>query len=378
MKVVYVIDHLGRGGAQQALFDLVSNLSKPDFETAIISLRRDTQLARKLRSLGHRVETLGLSKFSLFAMRTLRSAINQFEPTIVHTHLDFSNTFAARAALAEGVPIVIRHDHSGSWSRNRRYFIKRFLLERLAGSATHVVAVSNGVKEFNVSLGVDPSRITVIYNGVDITRFTPPHSRGKDAPAGAAPIVGFVGRLSRCKGLTNLIAAAPSILKQFPSASFVIIGEGPEGRRLKKKVAKAGLEGAFIWLGHQPEPEKFYPDFNVVVMPSINEAFPLVALEAMATARPVVASRVGGLAEVIENGVNGFLVQSAHSRLLADQVCRLLLDEELAQKIGNEARRRVERHYALEANTGEIIDLYLRLSSKHGCGHKADQKLRVI
>lgn len=377
MKVLQIIDHLGSGGAQQVLFSLVTNLPKSDFETRIISLRGDSALVSRLRSLGYRVETLNMPKYGLLPMRKLRSAIKQAGPDIVHTHLDFSNTFAARAARAEGAPVIIRHDHSGSGSQNRRYFTKRLMLEKLAGSSSHVVAVSKGVRAFNLSLGIDPGRITVIFNGVDLNRFAPGQS-GNGPEERPASIVGFVGRLCWYKGLDNLVAAAPAIIRRVPSARFVIIGEGPEGDRLRRKVAAAGLDKVFSFLGHQDEPERFYGDFDVVVMPSVIEAFPVGALEAMAMSRPVVASRVGGLTEIIENDVNGFLVDPGDSGLLADRVCRLLQDKKLAKQIGARARKRVESHYSLEVSTREIIDLYLRLSSNPKARGRGDKRLRVV
>ena len=360
VKVVYIIDNLRIGGAQQVFDYLIANLPTERFEPTLINLRRDTDMAIELRASGVDVRSLGLSKFSPGAVPALRSAIREIEPDIVHTNLDFSNTFAAGAALAEGVPVVIRHDQSGCLSRGRSYFIKRALAERLVGAGAHTIAISENVKAFNKAIGVDPATVTVIHNGVDPDRFAPaPGAIVAGLPDG--PKIGFVGRIIRRKGLQYLVEAAPRILARVPEARFIVIGDGPRRRKIERQVNAAGLASSFVFLGYQQDTTAFYAAFDVIVVPSTFEPFGLVTIEAMATGRPVVASAVDGIAEIIEDNISGLLTPPGDSRQLADKILRLLLDPQLAADIGDRARVRVTDFFSTQAACRQIVELYERL-----------------
>lgn len=368
IKVLYIIDNLRIGGTQTIVGDLAGSLPKDRFDISIVNLRGDTEVAAELRSAGLAVDSLGLSKFNLSAGRTLRTLINRAQPSIVHTHLDFSNVFGARAALAEEVPVVVRHDHSGCMSQGRRYFLKRALAEKLVGAGTHTIAISENVRNFNLALGRHPSTVTVIYNCVDVNKFQPIVGT-QESDSLDSPTVGFVGRIIRRKGLQYLIEAAPAILRQVPNAKFVIVGDGPYCRELRARVVRVGLTESFNFLGYQAEPARFYGGFDVMVVPSTFEPFGLTNIEAMAMGRPVVGSDVGGIAEIIENEVSGFLVPPRDSRMLAEKITQLLLDPQLAAGIGSQARRHVERRFSVEAASRQMVELYEGLLGSASCRH---------
>ncbi len=358
IKIAHMIDHLGAGGAQRVLSDLATRLPRAGFEITIVNMRGPTALAEELGAAGVRVLSLGIPRRRLMVGKMLRSVLRDINPEIVHTHLDFSNTFGARAAVLSGVPVVIRHDHTGH-PRDRRYRARRELAERLIPGKTKIIAVSRDVRDFNVALGIDPGDISVIGNAVDPAKFSldvdpADLGFGLDRP----PVVGFVGRFVSYKGIRYLVEAAGPIRESVPAVKFVLVGDGPLRSRVEARIHLAGLDDSFILTGLKPDPERYHRSFDVVAVPSIREPFGLCVIEAMAMARPVVASSVGGVRDIIEDGVNGFLVPPRDPAALAKAVIRLLRDAALAREIGEAAHRRARQDYSIESSIAKVIDLY--------------------
>ncbi|MDD5040193.1 MAG: glycosyltransferase family 4 protein [Patescibacteria group bacterium] len=226
---------------------------------------------------------------------------------------------------------------------------------RLVSRLVTVVAVSNAVKQQLLDEIHVPARaLTVIYSGIDCTKFVMRDRRWEQA---ARFNIGCVARLEKEKGLEFLIQAVKIIREFVPYVRLIIVGEGSERRKLVWLAERLGLNEAVQWVGRQREIEKWYGYFDAYCLPSvIRESFGITILEAMASGVPVVASRIGGIPEIVTHGVTGLLAEPGSSQSLADQLMSLYNDRLAAKDMSVAARRGVEERFNVDRM---IRDFYL-------------------
>jgi glycosyltransferase involved in cell wall biosynthesis len=174
-------------------------------------------------------------------------------------------------------------------------------------------------------------------------------------------IVGAAGRLSPEKGFEVLVAAAERVLRRDPSVGFVLFGEGPCRARLARQIKAAGLGGAFVLSGFRADLDRFLPHLDLLVLPSYTEGLPNVVLEACAAAVPVVATAAGGTPEVIEDGLNGYLVPVGDAARLAERIDAVLTAEDRGRTLGFEGRQRVLERFTFAAQARRYLDLFEEL-----------------
>ncbi|HZY90770.1 MAG TPA: glycosyltransferase, partial [Gemmataceae bacterium] len=213
---------------------------------------------------------------------------------------------------------------------------------------------------------VKPQCLRVIHNAIDPERFTEPDPvyRAKLARYFRQPrscIVGAAGRLSPEKGFEVLVTAAERVLRRDPSIGFVLFGDGPCRERLARQIKAAGLGGAFVLSGFRADLDRFLPHLDVLALPSYTEGLPNVVLEACAAAVPVVATAAGGTPEVIEDGLNGYLVPPGDAARLADRIDAVLTAEDRGRTLGFEGRQRVLERFTFAAQARDYLDLFAEL-----------------
>lgn len=240
--------------------------------------------------------------------------------------------------------------------------LTRLLVRFVARRAAQAICVSRAVAIGLTEYGVAPEQMMVIANGIDLAPFDAVQPRGDVLRALGLPddvrIVAAVGRLSPEKGFDVLTEAAPRVLERVPEAAFVLAGEGTERLRLEQLIVARGLAGRFLLPGRVENAASLLAAADAVAVPSRSEGQGIVALEAMAARRPVVASRVGGLPETVEDGVTGLLVPPEDPATLADALVRLLADAPLRQRLGDVGRRRVEERYTVARMVSRTIEVY--------------------
>lgn len=262
-----------------------------------------------------------------------------------------SRTGASVINTAHVMPGAARLDGASTVS-----CIARFVLDRASRRRVdRYIAVSDAVARALVTDAVDPGKIVVIPNGVDVARLRTA-AQGPLPPAIPEGIrVGFIGRLRPVKGCAVFLHAAALMSEQRPDISFVIAGIGTRAVELKALTRELGLESRTRFLGYIDPVAPVLSALDVVVVPSLSEAFGLTAIEALALHVPVVASRVGGLAEVIVDGQTGLLVAPGDAQAIAESVFRLLDDRELGRRLTAAGARLVEERYT----AARMIDGYL-------------------
>jgi glycosyltransferase involved in cell wall biosynthesis len=226
--------------------------------------------------------------------------------------------------------------------------------------------------------GLPPEKIRVIYNGVDVDRFASARGDRKKLLPGTttdSKIIAVVANMhSRLKGHASLVRAAGSVCRKVPDILFLLIGEGQEKPNLEEEIKKAGLEKHFLFLGRRHDIPELLACCNMFVLPSETEALPNCVLEAMAAGLPVVATSVGGIPELIEDGHNGLLVPPKNPQALAEAILCVLSDSELAIRVARDGQRRMEQEFGFDRLTSEFAQVYKCDSGKDSGGSATASK----
>jgi GT2 family glycosyltransferase len=372
IRVLEVIDKPFLGGGQRTVLLLAAGLGKRGFEVAVCSAAGGPLVA-ELERRGVEHHPLPLGKMpNPGAARKLRRLIREGDFDVVHTHGGVAGLYgrlAARGTRAAAVHTLhgIHYLHYSS-PILRRAFIA---LERwMSRSTAAVVCVSLADRARAAALGLAPEeKLRVIKNGIDfkegVLRGTTGRRRREPWSAGTGPVVGTVARLHRQKGLAFLLRAVPAVLRAHPRARFVIVGGGPLAEKLAEETARLGAGAAVHFLGERPDVADILARFDVFVLPSLWEGLPYVLGEAARAGKPVVASDIEGVREVIHDGENGLLVTPADPGALASAVNRLLGDAALRRRLAAASRRTVPGHFDLGMMLRLTGSLYRELETTY-------------
>jgi L-malate glycosyltransferase len=318
--------------------------------------------------------------FSL--LKRLVAFISRTRPDIVHVQYMAPGFIPVLAARLAGVRTVFAVVHQPGRPYGRK---EKLLLRTAARLCTAFFCNSRAVEEswFGDSSLFDPASARTrhhwtIYNAVDVEKITA-ITAAADVPTlrsefgvGAGPVIGCVGRLRHEKGQAILVDAMAEVVKTFATARLLVVGDGPDANTLKYQTAQKGLQNHVIWCGKTDAERVFqlYSLMDVVAVPSHFEGFGLVAAEAMAAGRAVVASAVDGLAEVVENGVTGILVQPGDSTALAEALIDLFRHPGKAIGMGRNGKERVRNFFSIERYRDCILAAYVHcVDPKHVGGH---------
>ncbi len=284
----------------------------------------------------------------------LKGAIAQIGPDLVHTNNQPSSNFEVlRAARELGLPVV----------QHLRKIVTLFPEEvSLANRAARAfVSVSRATRDAYSSQGIDPSRVRVVYNGVEVEDEGIGRSGPEARELGLGPgdlVVLTVASFLPFKGQELLLDAARELVGRFPALKMVFIGDGPNLGEVKRRAGSLGVAQNCVFAGFRENAARYFHLADVAVIPSRNESFPRVALEAMAAGVPLVASRVGGIPEQVEEGVTGLLVAPGDGEGLAGSIERLLADPGLRQEMGRAGKERAKRLFSPEAYVSGVTELY--------------------
>ena len=351
------------GGAERLAAVVAMKLDPARFESVLCASRRTDEplLDRELEEAG--IEVLALdrrSKLDLWAWRPLVSQLRN-GVDIVHAHMFGSNVWGTVLGRLSGVPVVVAHEHT--WSFEGRP-LRRFLDRELVGRWADVfVAVSGEDRRKMIEVeGVDPRKIRLIPNGIPAAG----NGGGGDVRTElgikpGAPVIGVVCELRAQKALDVLFEAAALIRAEHPALKVLVAGDGPERERLEHISRELGLGETVLFLGIRRDVPALLAALDVAVLSSDYEGSPLSVMEYMAAGKPVVSTRVGGVPELVEDGVHGLLVEPRDPTALAEAVARLLRDPDEASQMGARGRERQQREFSLDAMVGRIEDLYEEL-----------------
>lgn len=374
-RVLHVVTRLDVGGSTDDLLLLVSRLPRAEFASTLISgetldpprglpeaLARAEVPRIEVRHLRRPVNPLADCRALCGLWRTIRS----LEVDIVHTHTSKAGFVGRLAARLARVPRIFHTPHGHIFHgyfgpAGTRIFIA---LERLAAGFTdRIVALTAAEATQHLALGIGrPDQFVTIPSGVDLAQVqaaaaASPRVRESLGLRPTTPLIGAVSRLVAVKGLGHLVAALPKILRRCPEAHLAIAGEGAERPALEAQAAGLGVAPRVHFLGYREDADAVIGALDVFVLPSLNEGLGKVLVTAMALGIPVVASRVGGVGDVVEDGRQGLLVSPADPATLADAVTAVLEDRPRAAALGAAGRARAP-HFSAEVMLKRHAELY--------------------
>jgi glycosyltransferase involved in cell wall biosynthesis len=350
---------------------LVKYADRSRFEIFVGILSRDEGSLQSLLDMGARPVQFDMKRFAdLSVIPALIRTLRDNRIRILHTHRTRPDLLGRVAGRWAGVPVNVSTMHwVGEWGWRGKALARPVrLLYRLTLPWTQkIVNISAGEMALMRAEGIPAGKMTVIYNGVDGEMFLPakPQRDPRDAAGKESPlVVGCVAFLSKRKGVNNLIDAFRQVVDRCPRARLQIIGDGEERAALLAQIGALELQRHVELLGARPDVSKLMNAFDIAVLPSLWEPFGLVIVEAMACAKPVVATRVGGIPEIVEHGRTGLLVPAATVEPLAQALLSLIENAALRKRLGEAGRQRfVERFDSrtMAANYEALYDSLLEV-----------------
>lgn len=369
-KILLYTDTPLMGGAELQMFLLAKFLNRSKFEPILICGKNkeldkwcDNFEKEKIKVIRLNVR----SKHNPKHYFQLKKIIKAEKPDILHAHIwnPASGRYAYLAAKSTKIPLVTTEHDPFKLSPIKDFFKKRALKY-----VSKIVAVSNNNKKLLSELYPEhKQKIEIIHNGIDITwwqsqllRFTNEDRKHIKEDIFHCKentlIIATVAELSERKGIKYLINAVPSVKKKYPNTKFVIIGDGPSRKNYEHLIKKLDLENHVHLTGRQKEIPKLLKSSNIFVLPSIREGFGMVNLEAMITPLPIIATKVGGIPEVVKNEETGILVDPGNSIALIAALFKLIPSPELREKYAAAGHKRVLGKFDARKMAKEYEKLY--------------------
>lgn len=358
MKALHVINTAEVGGGASHLIQLAQGLALHGWTSTVV-VGRDGPSGPRLRAAG--VPVLKVGPMGVGTLLSLPQVLRAQRPDVVHVHGSRAGLLGTLSARAAGVRPVVYTAHAFAF-RRKDYPVLRWafvLAERATCAlADHVICLTHGDLAAAKEAGIPTSHATVIPNGIDLTRFTAGADRAVLGIAQGVPVIGMVARLVPQKDPMTFLQAARRVADALPDAKFLLVGDGPLRPDVESAARALGLEGRCLALGARQDVPQLLAVMDVVLLTSRWEGLPLSALEAMAAARPLVASRLPGMSEVIEDGLTGVLVSPGDSEQFAAATLVLLRDAPRRAAMGTRARRRVADHFSEERMIMSTVRAY--------------------
>ncbi len=360
IEVLYELPFANLGGTEKHVLALISSLRGEVSARLLAPQGEALALFRRLRVPYRAIEPLAFSPRLPRSLSAQRGAfldlIDGLEFPLVHVHAGIELAVAAKLARPD-VPLVFTiHGYPDAAS----YVVSGFLASRIADE---VICVSERERRTAERYGFPRDRLTVIHNGVDTPQPTGKTLEFRQAWGipDAALVVGTVARLERRKGIGHLISAIPRVREERPDIVLLVVGSGGARRELEDLAANLGLADSVVFTGPLPDATAAFEAMDVFALPSLQDAFPLAVLEAMALARPVVATAVGGIPEAVARGETGLLVPPNDPSALSAAILDLAADPSKRRAFGERGRRRVEERFTVDLMAQRTLEVYRRV-----------------
>lgn len=368
IRLLIVIDELDIGGTEQQIFELVKRLDRQKY-LPMVCCFRPGRVAKEIEMLGVQVFRLRKKgKLDLSLLFALVSLMRRQQIDLIQTYLFTANTWARLAAIIARVPLIITSERNvNMWEE--RY--KQLLGRVLDYWTQRTIANSNAVQEYLVGKGIAPQKIMVINNGVDSNRFaltdTPESVKIGLAIPTHHQVVGLIARLEPAKDVATFLRAAALVAQQRQDVSFLIVGGGSLQDNLEREARQLQLDGRVFFTGPRRDIPHLLSMCDISVLSSLKEGMSNTIMESMAAGKPIVATKVGGNAELIVDGETGFLTPTHDPSALATAIQKILDDPALAQRMGQQAKVRIAQLFSAESLVTRTEHLYDELTHSISC-----------
>jgi glycosyltransferase involved in cell wall biosynthesis len=373
LKIVHLTSSRFFGGPERQMLGLAQAL--PDeYETVFVSFSEEGLCEEFL----NKVRNQGFSAFSLkndmphliAAFRELKALLRQIQADILCCHGYKANLLGRFVSRQIGIPaIAVSRGWTGESYKVKAYeALDKWNLRRM----DHVVCVSNAQAEKVQTIGVSENDISVICNAIQPERFEHPDPSFRNRleslfQTTPRHIVGAAGRLSPEKGFEVLIAAASQIVREDPTVGFVLFGDGSLRQQLQNQIQNCGLDQHFILAGFNNDLDRWMPHLDLFVLPSFTEGLPNVILEAFAAKVPVVATSVGGTPEVVDDGINGYLVPPGNPEALSNAIHNVMRSEKVRKSMATLGFQKVTEQFNFKYQAERYQILFDDILSASNC-----------
>ncbi len=365
LTILHTESSKGWGGQESRTIHECVGLKRLGARPIVLS-RPGSTIARRAAQAGIEVRTFEMrGSYDLRALIHVLGLIKREKVDVVSTHSGVDSFICALAGrFSRRRPVVVRTRHLALPITSKSTY--SLLPHR-------VVTVSGYVRSYLVDkVGLRADRVVAVPTGIDLERFDPektPDTLRRELGVGSdVPLVGTVAILRRKKGHHVLLDAIPKILQVFPKALFIFAGDGPQKTNITTRIKELGIGSNVKLLGLRTDVPGILKGIDLFVLPTLEEALGTSYLEAMAMKKAVVGTSVGGVPEVVKDGVNGLLVPPEDPDALAEAVIKLLNDRELAERMGTAGRAMVEKDFSTQIMARRMFDLYNELVEKRRSG----------
>jgi glycosyltransferase involved in cell wall biosynthesis len=391
ITVLYPITDLARDGAQRQLLELVKGLDKKRFRPVVLTLRSEGSMEVEFKAVPE-LELISLGrkgKYDLLCLYKIIGIIRGMKVDVVQPFLTPATFFSLLPALVCHTPVKIVTERLSSGRTDLGFGYRLYLKieDLLSRFADRAIANSKAGEEYLIQRGVDHNRIGVIYNGLNFERLSAGKEdiervrRRLDVPFGGK-VVGMIARLFPQKRHDVFLQASTFIDAVMPDTRFAIVGDGPLRSHLENRSQELGIASKVTFFGEQREVGPYISAFDIAVLTSEAEGCSNSVLEAMALAKPVVATDVGGNRELVSHGESGFLVPAGDAKAVAQAILYLVRNPEVARTMGQRARRRVASRFSISKMVQQYESLYeetLRAkSTRYICMAKVNEGSTLI
>ena len=363
MTVLHLQKVAGISGSEAHLLALLPQLKERGWDVRFLMLHEHEpgawDFARELRARGIPLDAISLAAdVDPIAFLRIAGYLGRLQPGILHTHLVHADVYGQLTGALTGIPVRVSTKHGFNEFRENRGFA---LGDRAIASLAHThIAISRGLAKYLEEVeGFDGSSFEIVHYGIEPDGV--PRAYAPDVPR-----LLCVGRLIPIKGHIVLLRAFAQARRQVPSLRLDIAGRGPLEPALRALVKELGIQDGVRFLGYVAPIQRAIEDAAAVVVPSMGEGFGMVALEAMERARPVIAAEIGGLGELVEDGVTGYLVPPGEAEPLADAIVALASDLPRAAELGEAGRRRALEEFLQDRCTDRTEALYRQALNGRG------------
>lgn len=369
-KIILLIDRLGGGGAERVVVEIASHLPL-NFECLVVCTR-DTGTSSYVDMLvekGIPIISIGRkSRFDIRGFFVLRNLINTFKPDIIHSHKYGSNVIARITKLTfRKFPILICHEHT--WSYNPKERTRIIINKLLSPLSDAIIAVSENDKKSLIEIeGLPADKISVIYNGIDFQRLMPSVEIADFLPTigldNSSFIAVVLAKLHSQKGHEVLFKALTQIIITNQNFQLLVVGEGVLEASLRELAHDLNIDANIKFLGFRSDIGNILAACDLVILPSFFEGHPIALLEAMAAGKIVIATNVGGVPEVIQDGKTGLLVRANSIADLVEKTNEVINNFDDYKLMGAEASKDIRSKFSIEKSISEYLELYSELLNK--------------
>ena len=370
-NILFVIDNLTFGGGERVFSQVIRGLNKERFGVFVAS-SPGGKFEKKLTEVGMKIEPIDMtSRYNLGTISQLKRIIKTKDVQIVHSQgarADFFARIAARIANApitiSSMAMLVEGYDVGILRKNLYVLIDRWT-ERWVDK---FIVLSEALRQALIERHKIPEeKVVKIYNGIELDEYNPGLKEARSEKLEVrrgfrlendVPVIGAIGRLVWQKGFEYLIRAIPKVTEVFPETRFLIVGEGPLKDKLKVKGEKLKVADSIIFTGFRSDIKQILTSIDLLVMPSLLEGLPMALLEGMAMAKPIVATKIEGITEVLEDGKTGLLVPPKNTDALAGAIIQILNNKTKSNLLGQNARKMVEEKFSVEKMVEQIEWLY--------------------